>query len=256
MVDCKTAFEENGYLHIPGVFTAEEVAALRAEFDRIVNQLINSGEDIGAAWAGLDAAALDRGERFVLRAHNVHRYSAAWHRALLNDRLLDAAQALIGPNIVLHHTRLLHNPGRSRATMPIHQDWPCCPTVRDSVITAVIHVSEATGDMGCIRAYAGSHRLGRISDASACTPSTALQQYPLEQARSIEARPGDILFLHALTLRGSMPNLSDRAHKTVLVQMYAGDDHVEPGSHHASEQLVLRGWNFFATRNGADSGLH
>ena len=49
----------------------------------------------------------------------------------------------------------------SGSPFPLHQDWSYFLTRRDSMIAAVIHVSEATDEMGCLRVVPGSHRLGR-----------------------------------------------------------------------------------------------
>ena len=44
----------------------------------------------------------------------------------------------------------------------MHQDWQYFPSVKDSMIAAIIYVSEATDEMGCVRVYPGSHKqLGR-----------------------------------------------------------------------------------------------
>ncbi|MCL6512553.1 MAG: caspase family protein [Anaerolineae bacterium] len=66
------------------------------------------------------------------------------------------------------------------------------------------------------------------------------------------AQDGDVLFFHYFTVHGSMPNRSNRVRKTVLVQMYAGDDQVEEGNMHPDEALVLRGWNSRMTRARAN----
>ncbi len=43
----------------------------------------------------------------------------------------------------------------------------------------------------------------------------------------LEADPGDVVFFHYFTLHGSKQNVSNRIRKTVLTQLYAGDDRVE-----------------------------
>ena len=50
-----------------------------------------------------------------------------------------------------------------------------------------------------------------------------------------------------------MPNTSLKTRKTVLVQLYAGNDKVEDGNGHTDVRLVLRGWNHMVTRSIAGS---
>jgi ectoine hydroxylase-related dioxygenase (phytanoyl-CoA dioxygenase family) len=121
------------------------------------------------------------------------------------------------------------------------------------MIAAVIHVSDATDEMGCLRVYPGSHKEGRIEGTSGQSESEMLSKYPLEGATPCEAEPGDALFFHYFTVHGSMPNRSSKTRKTVLVQLYAGDDHVEEGNQHPNERLVLRGFNQRMKRSAANA---
>jgi phytanoyl-CoA hydroxylase len=188
----------------------------------------------------------------VVHTHNVQQYSAAWMRALVHPRFIEAATAVVGPDVVLHHTKLFQKPPERGAPFPMHQDWSYFPTERDTMLAAVVHVSQATDEMGCLRVYPGSHRLGRVAD-SAGHGDVFLTDYPLERATPLEAEPGDVVFFHYLTVHGSMPNRSDRARKTVLVQLHRGDDAVEAGCTHPNARLVLAGWNHRATRDSANA---
>ncbi len=245
-------FRDHGYALARGLISAERLVALEADFDRIVGQLRASGEPVNARWGGPRMDDLGAEDTEVVHTHNVQRYSAAWRAALSDDALLGAAEALIGPDIVLHHSKLFEKPPLTGAPFPLHQDWTYFPTERDSMLAAVIHVSPSTDAMGCLRVVPGSHRLGRIDGTSGQGPSGVLDQYALADAIPLEAEPGDVLFFHCFTLHGSAPNGSDRTRKTVLVQLYAGDDAVEADNEHPDAGLVLRGWNHRMTRSRAD----
>ncbi len=188
----------------------------------------------------------------VHHTHNVQQYSSSWLRALLDPAFTGLAQRLLGPDVVLHHTKLFHKPPEKGAPFPMHQDWSYFPTIKDSMLAAVIHVSSATDEMGCLRVYPGSHKLGRMSESSGWTDENWLSEYPLEGATPVEAEPGDVLFFNYLTVHGSMPNRSSKSRKTVLVQLHAGDDETEPGVSHPYEGLALCGWNHCMTRERAD----
>lgn len=250
MTSLGSFFQEHGYAVARGVFLDEQLAELQRDFDRIVHQLIASGENIEARWTGPEMEAHQ--QTSVLHTHNVQQYSAVWLQALLSDRFLDAAEAILGPDIVLHHTKLFQKPAEKGAPFPMHQDWSYFPTLKDTMMAAVIHVSAATEEMGCLRVYPGSHKLGRIKDSHGQSEHEMLQRYPIQDATPLEAEPGDVVFFHYLTIHGSMPNRSDHVRKTVLVQLHAGDDDVEPGNQHPNERLTLRGWNHHATRSLAN----
>lgn len=247
-------FAENGYYHAKGVFSPAEIRELEGDFDRIVAQLHGSGESINARWGGEEMKRLDGGESVIVHTHNVQCFSERWLRAFQQQNFLDVAEAILGPDIMLHHSKLFQKPPEKGSPFPMHQDWGYFPTKKDSMIAGIIHVSEATDEMGCLRVYPGSHKLGRVQGTQGQSDSEFLEKYPIEGATICEAAPGDVLFFNYLTLHGSMPNRSPKSRKTVLVQLHSGDDTVEDNNRHPNMRLVLRGWNHCASRsNAADS---
>ena len=244
------AFARDGYYHARGVFAPDAVAGLERDFDRIVAQLLASGEETNARWGGAEVEKLGAKDSVVLHTHNVQSYSAVWLRALLDPGFLRVATAILGEDVVLHHSKLFQKPGENGAPFPMHQDWEYFPSVRDTMIAGIIHVSEATDEMGCLRVYPGSHRQGRI-EGSKGTTDRLLAEYPIENATPVEAGPGDVVFFSYFTVHGSMPNRSDRTRKTVHAQLLSGTDRIEDGISHPNERLVLSGWNHAMKRSDA-----
>lgn len=248
----KEFFDQQGYYLARGVFSPEEVEDLETDFDRIVDQLNRSGEDVNATWQGDQVKKLGVTKTSILHTHNVQIYSERWLRAMQHPGFLDVVEEILGPDIVLHHSKLFQKPPEKGSPFPMHQDWSYFPTIKDTMIAGIIHVSDANDEMGCLRVYPGSHRLGRVAKTSGMEASDFLDKYPLENAIALEAQPGDVAFFHYFTLHGSKPNYSSKTRKTVLVQMHSGDDAVEPGVGHPNARLVLRGWNHYAGRNVAN----
>lgn len=251
MSEIKSFFAENGYYVARGLFQPDEISALETDFDRIVRQLTSSGETVDATWDGGQAEKIGRADDVILHTHNVQKYSRVWLNAFLNDRFLDVAEALIGPDIILHHSKLFQKPSENGSPFPMHQDWPYFPTVNDTMIAGIIHVSDATDEMGCLRVYPGSHKLGRVEGSDGRRENAVLDAYPIEKATVVECAAGDVIFFHYFTLHGSMPNRAPKTRKTVLCQLYAGTDRIEAGNAHPDERMVLRGWNHEISRAAA-----
>lgn len=249
MTDLSSHFQEHGYALARGVFAGERLRRMQEDFDRIVRQLTSSGEEVNAKWEAADR--LGAADTVVLHTHNVQQYSSEWMSAFMDAAFLDAASAILGPDVILHHSKLFQKPAERGAPFPMHQDWPYFPTRKDTMMAGIIHVSEATDEMGCLRVVPGSHKLGRMAESSGHNAEFD-EKFNLESATIIEADPGDVLFFHYLTVHGSMPNRSDRTRKTVLVQLHAGDDDVEEGVTHPNERLALRGFNSCVTRERAN----
>ncbi|MGR3467749.1 MAG: phytanoyl-CoA dioxygenase family protein [Shimia sp.] len=244
-------FEEHGFYHAKGVFGAAALEGLRADFDRIVRQLTASGDQIDATWDGSETGKIARADDVILHTHNVQKYSRAWMDAFLSDAFLTPVRAILGDDIILHHSKLFQKPAENGAPFPMHQDWPYFPTVNDTMMAGIVHVSDATDEMGCLRVWPGSHKLGRIEGGDGRRQNDVIDAHPITEAKVIEAEAGDVVFFHYLTLHGSMPNRSEAVRKTVLCQMYAGSDRVEDGITHPDERLVLSGWNHSISRTVA-----
>ncbi|MCA9743537.1 MAG: phytanoyl-CoA dioxygenase family protein [Deferribacteres bacterium] len=245
-------FQEQGFYHARGVFSGRELELMTVDFERIVAQIRTSGEAIDATWVGPEMEKRRQQGDVVLHTHNVQQYSAVWLRAMLQEQFLTIATELLGKDIILHHSKLFYKPAEKGSPFPMHQDWSYFPSEKDTMLAAIIHVSDATDEMGCLRVYPGSHKLGRLADSYGQIDSEVLAKYPLEGAQPVEAKAGDVVFFHYFTLHGSKPNRSPHIRKTVLVQMHGGEDRIEAGITHPNEQLVLSGWNHHMTRSRAN----
>ena len=242
MKDIKAFFDENGYTIARGVYSPDEARTLESDFDRIVEQLVKSEEAINARWGA--------GDTVVFHTHQVQIFSAAWLHAIQHPAFLDVAEAILGPDIILHHTKLFQKPPEIGAPFPMHQDWEYFPTTHDTMLAAVIHASEATEEMGCFRVYPGSHKLGRLPGMMGGGQNREMtERFPIERSTPCIVEPGDVVFFHYFTIHGSMPNRSQKTRKTVLAQIYAGYDEVEAGNRHVNSRLALRGWNHLAKRS-------
>ena len=249
-------FKEKGFCVRNSVFTADALYALSSEFERIVSQLQESGEYINARWGSELTKDIEQSDTQVIHTHNVQSFSAEMMAMIQNKKLLDAVEELIGPDIILHHTKLFLKPPGNGSAFPLHQDWSYFPTKNNSMIAAVIHLTESDEEMGCMRIVPGSHKLGKVEKTDGHSFVKGIHdRYQLEDAEPIIAGPGDVAFFHCCSLHGSMQNVSKRPRKTVLVQLYSGTDRVVKGNKHTNVQLVLRGVNHFATRSSVDTGF-
>ena len=228
MSDLAGFFAENGYCVVRQLFAPAEMSKLEGEFDRIVRQ----------------CEPVD--ESGLISTRNVHQYSGLWMSTILDPRLLDRVEELIGPDIVLNHTTLFQKERTSHVgPFRMHQDWSYLPTVGDTMIGAMVHVSDSTEEMGCLRLYPGSHKRGRI-EASSANDEAFHEQFSFDEATPIEAVPGDVTFFHYCTVHGSESSRSERPRKVVFVRMFSGKDRKEDANRFC-ENLVLRGWNYHAS---------
>ena len=250
--DANSKFDKNGFYIARGVFNKDESFILEKEFDKIIDQIKESGEDINAQWNSKLTSRTDPAGSSVLHTHNVQSYSNEMLKMVQDKRLLDITESLIGGNIILHHTKLFLKPPRRGSSFPLHQDWSYFPTKNNSMIAAVVHLSDSHRNMGRIRLVRGSHKMGRIPNSDGHSFSKTIHDtYKLEDSEAVDIQKGDVLFFHCCTLHGSNSNKSNKPRKTILIQLYSGNDQVED-SLHTDLKLTLRGWNYHATRKNVD----
>lgn len=138
------------------------ISYLEKEFDKIVNQMNASNENINARWGSELTKTIEDPKSMVLHTHNVQSYSQRMLNMAQDKHLLDVVESLIGPDIILHHTKLFLKPPKIGSAFPLHQEWSYFSTHSNSMITAVVHISKSKEDMVRIRLVKGSHKVGRV----------------------------------------------------------------------------------------------
>ena len=238
----KQFFEDNGYLHIKGVFSTAEAATFRQEAHDLIDR-VSVRENVEATWDS--AAQLTKEKTQLFHCHNVQFESALFAQLIVEPRLMDIASTLMEtPNIQLHHNKLFIKPPAKGSPFPMHQDHPYFPHTNHSMIAAIIHFDDAPEEKGCVRVVPGSHKQGPIEHESDRGFYLPFDQYPLETAVACPAKAGDVLFFSYLTIHGSGVNVSDEARTTLLIQMRDPSDPPSVDRHFSRGQgMMLRGVN-------------
>ena len=223
--DQRRFYDENGYLLIKQFITRSEAAALRAE----VHGIAARQGPTNATWSSV----ADKHTK-VEHSHDIQFRSAAFSRLLVDSRLTNVFTSLIGPNVQLHHNKMFIKPPERGSPFPMHQDYGYFPHRGLSMTAAILHLDAAPDAKGCVRVYAGSHKLGPLP-AFGRDHHVDTERFPLSDATPIEAEAGDLLVFNYLTVHGSGLNTSDEPRTTWLVQVRDPED--EP----ISEQHQSRG---------------
>jgi len=176
--------------------------------------------------------------------HDVQFESAAFTRLIVDERITGIAADLIGPNVQLHHTKMIIKPPEKGSPFPMHQDHAYFPHTKHTVLAAICHFDDAPEEKGCVRLVPGSHRLGPVDHIVEGSPHLPFDRYPLESAMPCPAETGDVLFFSYLTIHGSGINQSEEARTTLLIQMRDPEDLPAVATHLSRGQgMMLRGVN-------------
>lgn len=185
--------ESEGWLLLPGVLSAGELAAMHADWDRLAAALPNEGANTN--W-GPDLTA--EPTFAVCETH---------------PRVMAAMGALLDDDV---HVRWLHGraPPLGHGRQGLHADWGApAPPERQLLANAFWVLDDMSRDNGATRIVPGSHRWGRMPRGSYAQPQAV---HPGE--RVLEARAGDVLVFSAHVWHAGSSNESGRRRRVVLAQ--------------------------------------
>ena len=83
-------YNENGYLHIPKIYSAEETQELSDEMDRLVADWAFTSPGWTGPWrqAYMDPETEKKSKLTAM--HDLHFYSSAWARAVIHPKLVSS----------------------------------------------------------------------------------------------------------------------------------------------------------------------
>lgn len=146
-------YERDGFLLLQGVFSAEEVALLQAELDRLRER---------ADLAARSDVILEPGSRQVRSIFRVHESSAVFGRLVADRRLVGLARHLLDDEVYLHQSRLNYKSGFRGKEFYWHSDFETWHVEDGMPLPRALSISIALTDNtphnGPLLVMPGSHR--------------------------------------------------------------------------------------------------
>jgi len=235
-------FNRNGFLVINDVITEADRAPLFAEYAELVNNVA-----VERGIAGNDWGTMTFEERFtqlvaedpdayefldislpltneLTNASGMHVGPAVFD-LLTHPNILDIAESIVGPEVVsnpVQHARIkppeavLNKAGAGNSNMGRtgwHQDAAVVLENADAspILTVWVAMTDATPEMGCMRAVPGSHLWDPLSKH--CPGITGTGEIFIPKALvdtqsqvNLSVRAGGVVLLHKKTWHGAGPN--------------------------------------------------
>lgn len=267
-VDQYKHYHSQGYLIVKGLLAPEAIAELYelAEKTRLSSE---------AAVKDVQVAEGDPLAEFAYqtRIHMLSRVDAAAERGLLNPRILDVTEALIGPDVYAVQSMMFLNPP-GRGGQGWHQDSYYIKTHPDTLVGAWIALEEVDEDNGCLWVAPGSnhepiyppfgegggsvHAHDAFSDLEAVHNVSSLDDEANTLSKIVTSRyesivpvpmsPGDVLFFHSHLFHRSYPNRTTDRYRRSYVCHYCNARSWIPWDHDGYEgetgnyrQILARG---------------
>jgi phytanoyl-CoA hydroxylase len=156
-----------------------------------------------------------------------HKFFDGFRRLYREPRLVAILQALLGPAVRLHGSKINLKAPHYGSPVEWHQDWAFYPHTNDDILAVGVMLDDAISDNGPLMVVPGSHR-GPILDhhadgyfCGAVDPATVKDE--LARAVPLTGRAGSMSFHHVRLLHGSAQNVS-KVPRALLLYEYAAAD--------------------------------
>ncbi len=204
-------YEREGVLALPDLFSAAEVAALRAEIERLLT---------------LDREEMQKssdGQVHVIWA--LEGYSEPFRRLLHHPRLLEPAKQILGPDLYHHQLKVVCKPPFEGLNFPWHHDYGSWVDndgmPRPDALNIALYldeVSEWNGPLSYVpRSHVAGDDGGRLPTLSYEESGEFLPVVPRDRLKAVidengifgpKGPPGFGVLFHPCTVHGSPPNMS------------------------------------------------
>jgi hypothetical protein len=213
-------FEEQGYLVLRRVFTAEDIALLSEEAVVLARrtELIDTN-NIRCRWQN----HVDTGVCLFECLDPVIDIGPVCDRVAHDDRLLSVLAAIYGEPAHLFKDKLIYKPSGA-VGYDLHQDYIAWPSFPRSFITAAIAIDPSGVDNGCTMVYPGVHKRGNVTPADGdyhVVPDSAVANVP---AIPLRLEPGDVALFGCFTPHRSGPNRTPGSRRLLYLSYNADSE--------------------------------
>jgi len=218
-------YRRDGFIVVPDLLEEAELA----EMHRVIAELIAGAAHVEAH---TDVYDLEPGHTQqaprVRRIKAPHKVHPVFDRAIRKTAVIAVLQALLGPDIRLHGSKLNMKSARYGSPVEWHQDWAFYPHTNDDLLAVGVMLDDMTPENGPLLVVPGTHQ-GPVwshhgEDGRFCgavDPAEIASE--IERAVPLTGKAGSMSFHHVRLLHGSALNTSERPRKLLLYEVAAAD---------------------------------
>ena len=221
------SYRDNGFLQIPDLFSAEEVAYLFNEMQAMRDAFTNQGRKEVIA---------EPGSGDVRSIFNVHRLNKVFANLVRDPRVLNVAREILGSEVYIHQSRINYKPGFKGKDFYWHSDFETwhaedgMPAMR--ALSCSILLTDNDDKNGPLMLIPGSHRhfiacVGETPEENykkslkkqeTGVPDEALLRYLTDMGGIVSAtgKAGSVLFFDCNTMHGSNSNITPNPRSNVF----------------------------------------
>lgn len=208
MVDLAADYARDGFVVIENLFTRADVARIKTECRRVLDEAIVADPKNGVAQHGVLVGITARSA--LMKAVNAE------------PMIVEPLRAIMGPDIEFLSDKLVYKSSDMGFGSPWHQDWHYWHG--QNKVSVWIALDDAVPENGCLKMLPGSHHravtmTGKAGDGKGF--DFRMDPKDIDEAKVVvlEAKAGTAVIFHDLTLHASFPNTSG-ADRWALISTY------------------------------------
>jgi hypothetical protein len=231
---------------MPGDITDDQIEAYRRDGFTGPVPVLTAGE-VARYRAGLEAFERNSGKPLDFPERSKSYLLFDWADEIVHHpRVLDAVEALIGPNILVYHLTMHIKEAETDAIVVWHQDDDYFRLAPAQQVTAWVALSEASELAGCMRMVPGSFREGRIPHDERPSPDHVIRagkgifdRYGDSDGTPVPVGAGEMSLHHTHTVHSSGPNRA--GDRRIGVGISYIPTHVRPTTEPRTSTLLVCG---------------
>jgi len=217
-------YRQNGYLVVENVLDGAALERVRTTLAGILDGARRVTEH--TAIYDLEPSHRPDAPR-VRRIKTPHVHFPLFHDLARNPRMVGILQALLGPAVRLHGSKINLKAPHYGSAVEWHQDWAFYPHTNDDLLAVGVMLDDCTVENGALLVLPGTHK-GPVYDHHAdgyfCgAMDPAATNLAFDNAVPLMARAGAMSFHHVRLVHGSAQNLSDKPRALLLYEFAAAD---------------------------------
>jgi hypothetical protein len=229
--DAAAQYASDGFTILPGVFSSDEIDALRVEADRLFRRsdLIDT-DNIRCRWQNHFQTGECRFDCF----DPVIDLSPVCENIARSPKLLGLLGALYGETACLFKDKLIFKiPGAEG--YQLHQDYIAWDSFPRSFLTAIVAIDPCDRENGATEVFRGYHVRGYMSPPDGVYHKLADDVVDPSKGVVLSLQPGDVAVFSGYTPHRSAANRSDRSRRMLYLSYNALSDGGEQRSRHYAE---------------------
>lgn len=203
-------FEEDGYYFPVDAISPAKAMAYRSQLEKLERQ--TQGQSLGF-------------KTQLNQPHVIFRFA---DEIVRTPRILDAVEAIIGPNIMVWGTTFFIKEPHTDSYVSWHQDLKYWGLDKDALVSAWLALSPVTEENGCMRFVPGSHKGQMLEHKDTFDEANFLTRGQEADVEIVEEdtvpvplEPGQLSLHHGRLLHASAPNRSSERRVGLVINYLA-----------------------------------